>query len=54
MDSQYSVSLDRIIQSFNLEILRAGTGYEERAIRTEDINRPGLQLIGFFDYFDSF
>ena len=52
MDSQYSVSLDRIIQSFNLEILRAGTGYEERAIRTEDINRPGLQLIGFFDYFD--
>ncbi len=29
-----------------------GTGYENRAIETEDVNRPGLQLTGFFDYFD--
>lgn len=52
MESTYSVPLGKLIQEFNLEILRAGTDYETRAIRTEDVNRPGLQLIGFFDYFD--
>ena len=52
MESLYSVSLEKLIQEFNLEVLRGGRGYERRAIRTEDVNRPGLQLIGFFDYFD--
>jgi len=52
VESAYSVPLGKIIKEFNLEVLRAGTDYEERAIRTEDVNRPGLQLIGFFDYFD--
>ena len=52
VESLYSVSLEKLIQEFNLEVLRGGRGYERRAIRTEDVNRPGLQLIGFFDYFD--
>ena len=52
MESPYSVKLGKLIQEFNLEVLRGAQGYEDRAIRTEDVNRPGLQLTGFFDYFD--
>ena len=52
MESLYSVKLGKLIRDFNLEVLRGGEGYEDRAIRTEDVNRPGLQLTGFFDYFD--
>ena len=52
MESLYSVPLGKLISEFNLEVIRGGKDYETRAIRTEDVNRPGLQLIGFFDYFD--
>ncbi|MEG0765644.1 MAG: HPr(Ser) kinase/phosphatase [Pseudoflavonifractor sp.] len=49
---EYSVTLGKLIGEFNLEVLRGGEDYENRKICTEDVNRPGLQLIGFFDYFD--
>ncbi len=52
MESPYSVTLGKLVQEFNLEVLRSASGYEECQIRTVDVNRPGLQLIGFFDYFD--
>ena len=52
MESLYSVKLGKLIQELNLEVLRGAEGYAERPIRTEDVNRPGLQLTGFFDYFD--
>jgi HPr kinase/phosphorylase len=47
-----SVELGKIIERFGLEVLRGPEGYEQRKIFTEDVNRPGLQLTGFFDYFD--
>ena len=52
MESLYSVKLGELIKKFHLEVLRGGQGYEDLPIRTEDVNRPGLQLTGFFDYFD--
>ena len=52
MESLYSVKLGELIKQFKLEVLRGGAGYEDLPIRTEDVNRPGLQLTGFFDYFD--
>lgn len=52
MESLYSVPLGKLIKEFNLEVLRGGGAYGELPIHTEDVNRPGLQLIGFFDYFD--
>ncbi len=42
-----------IISEFNLEVVHAAPGMEKTIIVTDDINRPGLQLAGFFDYFDS-
>ncbi|MGI6577669.1 MAG: HPr(Ser) kinase/phosphatase [Eubacteriales bacterium] len=53
MDTLYSVKLTDIIKDFNLEILYAPEDYEKILIVADDVNRPGLQLAGFFDYFDS-
>ena len=48
----YSVKLGAIIEEFHLEVLRGGADYENCPIRTVDLNRPGLPLTGFFEYFD--
>lgn len=52
MATKPSISLGTIIDIFNLEVLYGPEGYRERQITIEDVNRPGLQLAGFFDYFD--
>ena len=53
MDGLYSVKLGALIREFNLEVIYAPEGYEKTLIISDDINRPGLQLAGFFDYFDA-
>ena len=52
MASKPSISLGTIIDTFNLEVLYGPEGYRDQQITIEDVNRPGLQLAGFFDYFD--
>jgi len=52
MEKQYSVKLGVLIDEFKLEVLREGEGCRETLIMAENINRPGLQLGGFFEYFD--
>ena len=47
-----SVKLGTIIDEFHLEVLREGTDYRNCPICTVDLNRPGLPLTGFFEYFD--
>lgn len=49
----YTVKLVELIQEFCLEIVYKPDNLEEIEITTNDVNRPALQLIGFFDYFDS-
>ena len=51
MESRYHVLLSSLIEEFNLEVLCGPEGYENIKIRTEEMNRPGLQLAGFYDYF---
>ena len=53
MESHYSVKLGKLIEEFELEVLRGAENYEETLVQREDVNRPGLQLVGFFDYFDA-
>lgn len=52
MASKPSIRLGTIIDIFNLEVLYGPEGYRDQQITIEDVNRPGLQLAGFFDYFD--
>ena len=52
MVSRKGIKLGVIIDTFHLDVLYGPEGYRERKITIEDVNRPGLQLTGFFDYFD--
>ena len=53
MENRYSVKLGKLIEEFELEVLRGAENYQDMLIQREDVNRPGLQLVGFFDYFDA-
>ena len=46
---EFSVELGKIINEFKLESVYVPD--ENVLITTADVNRPGLQLAGFFDYF---
>ncbi len=51
MAENFTVSLDKIIGEFKLESVYLPE--KEVLIDSADVNRPGLQIVGFFDYFDS-
>ena len=48
----YFVPLTDIISNYELEKIYLPENYEKINIYSNDVNRPGLQLAGFFDYFD--
>ena len=50
--SDLYVVLKTIINEQKLEVISAPEGYENIRIHVPEVNRPGLQLSGFFDYFD--
>lgn len=52
MKTKYNVSLQRIIDEFSLEILNLSEENKELLIFTTEINRPGLHLAGYFEFFD--
>jgi len=52
MNQRFSVSLQKIINEQNLKTFYAPIDPSEVHISSTDINRPGLQLGGFLDYFD--
>ena len=52
MASTQAVKLTKLVEEFNLEILNKGKTYERCQIRKDVINRPALQILGFFEYFD--
>jgi len=45
------VKLTKLIEEFSLEKLYYKERFDDIYITTTDINRPGLQLAGFFEYF---
>lgn len=49
----YTVELTKVIEKMNLEVLTPDVNIEEINVSQTDVNRPALQLAGFFDYFDS-
>ncbi len=46
-------SLKKLVESFHMEILCKGSNYDECVITVSDVFRPSLQLVGFYDYFDT-
>jgi len=51
--SGYSVPLSQIVSEFNLELLTPSLDISNKILTQVNINRPALQLAGFFDYFDA-
>ena len=49
---EFSVTLGQLITEFQFELIYGPEGFEKIEITTDDVNRPGLQLDGFFDYFE--
>ena len=48
-----SVALKDLVEKMQLKNLTPDIDMEERRITVPDVNRPALQLTGFFDHFDS-
>ena len=49
---EYSVSLKRMVKDLSFEVLFAPRDTSEILITTQDVNRPGLMLAGYEEYFD--
>ena len=45
-------SLKQLVEDFGIEIINRGSDYDTQVITVSDVNRPALQLVGFYDYFD--
>ena len=45
-------SLSQLAKDFDLEVVYKGLDYDTRMITIPDVNRPALQLVGFYDYFE--
>ena len=50
--SVYTVSLQHLTEEFKLEMLFQASDFEKIQIIVEDVNRPALQLAGFFEHFE--
>ena len=52
MRTKYSVKLKTIVEEHHLQILHASRDYDSVKLSTADVNRPAMQLTGFYNYFD--
>ena len=50
--SEYSIALSSIVKDLGLSVQHASRDFDTARISTADVNRPALQLAGFYDYFD--
>lgn len=48
----YKVDLDTFVKEFNLERLLPDISLEGKIITKSEVNRPALQMAGFFEHFD--
>jgi len=53
MAVMYSVSVEELIKEFGLKLVTERVDISDKALIHPEINRPALQLSGFYDYFDS-
>ena len=49
----FSVKITEIINQLNLEVLYSPENLDELIVTDNDCNRPGLQLMGFYEYFNA-
>ena len=52
MEEIYSVKLSKVIDEFALEVLSVPDDPDSIEITCSRVNRPGLQIVGFYDYYE--
>ena len=52
MKTNRLVKVRDIVDKFQMEVVHKGSDYDTVILTITDVNRPGLQFVGFFDYFD--
>ena len=52
MDEKYSVKLSKVINEFGLETVYLPDLPENVEIDSTKVNRPGLQMVGFYDHYE--
>ena len=50
--SKYSVSLEKVVKDLSFQVIYTPKDISDIYITAQDVNRPGLILTGFEDYFD--
>ena len=46
------LKISEFVEALNLEVIHKGTDYDTSLLTITDVNRPGLQFVNFYDYFD--
>ena len=52
-EERFTIPLSKVVDEFEFEKLYVSKKYDDVLIKCADVNRPGLQIAGFFDYFDN-
>ena len=52
MEDLYFVKLSKVISEFSLEVLHLPDFPDNIKITCSRVNRPGLQIVGFYDYYE--
>ena len=52
-DHKFTVEASKIVKEFSLEMLYKPDNFDEVLVSNNEINRPSLQIAGFFEYFDN-
>ena len=53
MRTNFTIGLSKIISEFSLEVLNMPQTDEEILISSSEVNRPGLHMAGYFEFFDA-
>ncbi len=53
MAKSYSIRLKSIVETHALEVIHRAADYETAEVTNYNVTRPSLQLVGFYNYFDS-
>ncbi|MBO8434086.1 MAG: HPr kinase/phosphorylase [Tyzzerella sp.] len=49
----YTVSMEKFVKEFELEVIIPEIDFSDKLLTSADVNRPALQISGFFEHFDS-
>ena len=50
--ANFNVSLKKLTEKVSLDVVYTPKGLEEINVEIAEVNRPGLFLAGYYDYFD--